>query len=235
MTAQAQHRADRQAAISRARWAQEVADKPSEDETDQWMREEAIVTAAAIASRDGGADLISTHGKWIRETFGRAFKGKNDPVHRTRAGLQFNPIAIAFVGTALLLRNRFAMEDVHTLLDAAGDDNPAAAQGFVYVVAALAAIDERLPRAALRCAFPACVDRSPARRSRRFPCPLASLPKNAQYSFRKNPLRWLNGFRLKLPNRVTPRDEAIISRLQEVGGKRHTADFKSAEGSVHSL
>src|ERR1017187_7538375 len=109
-----------------------------------WMREEAIVTAAAIASRDGGADLISTHGKWIRETFGRAFKGKNDPVHRTRAGLQFNPIAIAFVGTVLLLRNRFAMEDVHTLLDAAGDDNPAAAQGFVYVVAALAAIDSPL-------------------------------------------------------------------------------------------
>ena len=48
-------------------------------------------------------DLIATHGKWIRETFGRAFKGKNDPVHRTRAGLQFNPIAIAFVGTVLLL------------------------------------------------------------------------------------------------------------------------------------
>src|ERR1017187_8937540 len=122
-----------------------------------WMREEAIVTAAAIASRDGGADLISTHGKWIRETFGRAFNGKNDPVHRTRAGLQFNPIAIAFVGTVLLLRNRFVMEDVRTILEAAGDDNPAAAQGFAFVVAALAAIDERLPRAVLRCAFAACV------------------------------------------------------------------------------
>jgi hypothetical protein len=144
-------------AAAAVRWAQEVANKPSEDETDQWMREEAIVTAAAIASRDGGADLIATHGKWIRETFGRAFKGKNDPVHRTRAGLQFNPIAIAFVGTVLLLRNRFAMEDVQTLLEAAGDDNPAAAQGFVFVAAALAAIDERLPRAVLRCAFAACV------------------------------------------------------------------------------
>jgi hypothetical protein len=139
------------------KWAQEVVSKPSENETDKWMREEAIVTAAAIAARDGGADLITTHGKWIRETFDRAFSGKNDPVHRTRAGLQFNPIAIAFVGMVLLLRNRFAMEDVPILLEAAGDDNPAAAQGFVYVAAALASIDERLPRAVLRCAFAACI------------------------------------------------------------------------------
>jgi hypothetical protein len=49
------------------------------------------------------------------------------------------------------------MEDVRTLLEAAGDVNPAAAQGFVYVVAALASIDERLPRAVLRRAFAACI------------------------------------------------------------------------------
>jgi hypothetical protein len=144
-------------AAAAVKWAQEVANKPSENETDQWMREEAIVTAAVIGARDGGAELIATNGKWIREAFSRAFKGKNDPVHRTRAGLQFNPIAIAFVGVVLLLKNRFAMEDVSTLLEAAGGDNPAASQGFVYVAAALASIDERLPRAVLRCAFAACI------------------------------------------------------------------------------
>lgn len=144
-------------AAAAVKWAQEVTNKPCADETEQWSREEAIVTAAVIAVRDGGEDLIAAHGKWIRETFGRAFGGKNDPVHRTRGGLQFNPIAIAFVGTALLLRNRFAVDDVRTLLQVAGDDNPAAAQGLAYVSAALDAIDERLPRAVLQCALAASV------------------------------------------------------------------------------
>jgi hypothetical protein len=144
-------------AAAAVKWAQEVVGKPCADETEQWMREEAIVTAAVIAVRDGTDDLIAAHGKWIRETFGRAFAGKNDPVHRMRSGLQFNPIAIAFVGTVLLLRRRFAMDDVRTLLDVAGDDNPAAAQGLAYVSAVLASIDERLPRAVLRCAMAATV------------------------------------------------------------------------------
>ena len=139
------------------KWAQEVADKPCADESEQRLREEAIVIAAVIGIRDGDEDLVAAHGKWIRETFGRAFGGKNDPVHRTRTGMRFNPFAIAFVGTVLLLRNGFATDDVRTLLEAAGDDNPAAAQGFAYVAAALASIDERLPRAVLRCAFAASV------------------------------------------------------------------------------
>src|SRR5438046_2954629 len=142
-------------AAAAVKWAQQVKDKPTENETEQWMREEVIVTTAAIAARDGGLELIAENGDWILKTFEQAFKGRNDPVHRFRAGLQFNPIAIAFAGTVLLLRNHFAMEDVRTLLEAAGDENPAAAQGFVYVAAALVSIDERLPRAVLRCAFAA--------------------------------------------------------------------------------
>jgi hypothetical protein len=138
-------------------WAQKVAQKPSDGEAEQWMPEEAIVSAAMIAARDGGADLVATHAAWIRNTFCSALKSKNDPVHRMRSGLQFNPIAIAFAGTALMLKNRFSIEDVRTVLKAAGDDNPAAGQGFPTVAAALAAIDERLPRAVLRCAFAACV------------------------------------------------------------------------------
>jgi len=144
-------------AAAAVNWAQGAVDKPSENETKQWMRDEAIVTAAMIAARDGGAYLIDTHGTWIRETFSRAFNGRNDPVHRTRAGLQFNPISIAFVGTVLLLRNRFAMQDVQTLLEAAGADNPAAAQALSAVGQVLAELDERLPRSLLRCAFAVCV------------------------------------------------------------------------------
>lgn len=143
-------------AAAAVKWAQNVQAKPAENETAQWMRDEAVVTAAMIATRDGGEDLIAEHA-WIRETFKRAFEGKQDPVHRMRDGLQYNPIAIAFVGTVLLLRNRFDIADARTLLEAAGDDNPAAAQGFKYVAAILAETDERLPRAVLRCGFSACV------------------------------------------------------------------------------
>jgi hypothetical protein len=138
-------------------WAQAAANKPAGNETEQWMRAEAIVTAAMIAARDGGAELIATHGVWIRGTFKSAFQGKHDPVHAVRDGLLYNPIAIAFVGTALLLKDRSDMADVRTLLDAAGDRNPAAAQGFYFVAKILAEIDERLPRAILRCGFAASV------------------------------------------------------------------------------
>jgi len=54
-----------------------------------------------------------------------------------------------------LLKNRFAIEDVSTLLESAGDDNPAASHGFAVSAGLLAEIDERLPRAVLRCAFAA--------------------------------------------------------------------------------
>jgi hypothetical protein len=127
----------------------------NDDDHKRSMRKETLVTAAMIAARDGGTELIAIHETWIRETFVQALKGENDPVHRMRAGLQFNPIAIAFVGMVLLLKNRFAIEDVCTLLGSAGDDNPAAAHGFAVCVGLLAEIDERLPRTMLRCAFAA--------------------------------------------------------------------------------
>ena len=147
-------------AIAAVTWAQDVANKPARNETEQWMRDEAAVSAAMLAARDGEADLIAAHRDWIRATFGRAFKGKHDDAHRMRNGLQYNPIAIAFAGTAFLVKNRFEMADIRMLLEAAGSDSPAAAQGFYYVAAVLAGIDERLPRAVLRCAFAACVQPS---------------------------------------------------------------------------
>ena len=62
-------------AATAVKWAQDVANKPAGNETEQWMRDEAIVTAAMIAARDGGTHLIAAQGDWIRATFRRAFTG----------------------------------------------------------------------------------------------------------------------------------------------------------------
>jgi hypothetical protein len=150
-------------AAQAAEWARRESitiTRDREDEEDRefgrQMRDETVVMAAVIVVRDGGAELIEKHEDWIRETLGRALKVPADPVHRVREGLQFNPIAIAFVGVALLLKNRFTIKDVLTLLESAGDENPAGARGFEVCAALLAQIDERLPRAVLRSAFTAC-------------------------------------------------------------------------------
>ena len=137
-------------------------DEPGNEHDDgSAMRNETLVTAALIAVRDGGADLISKHEDWIRKTLARALKSSGDPVHRVRGGLQFNPKAIAFVALVFLLKGRFTLSDVRTLLESAGDSDPSAAHGFVASAQLLAEIDERLPRAVLRCAFAA---RTPPRR-----------------------------------------------------------------------
>jgi hypothetical protein len=146
-------------------WAQQqTTASESDDDTQQWMMEETIVTSAMLAVRDGGAELIDTHSTWIRQTFVRTLKGNADPVLRVRSGLQFNPIAIAFVGMVLLLRYRFSSDDVRIVLDSAGAEHPAA-PGFAATAPLLAHIDERLPRAVLRCAFIACIKPEPAWRN----------------------------------------------------------------------
>jgi len=135
---------------------EEGEEEETDDDHRRSMQQETIVTAAMIAARDGGSELVATHEAWIRDTFVRALNGKYDPVHRVRAGLQFNPMAIAFAGMVLLLKNRFNIDDVHTLLQSAGNDNPAATHGLAASAELLSEIDERLPRSVLRCAFAAC-------------------------------------------------------------------------------
>lgn len=152
------NRSSRSLAAAAIEWAQrQPIDIGANDQSDSQhsIRKETIVTAAMIGARDGGAELIAAHETWLRDMFMHALTGKEDAVHRVRSGLQFNPIAIGFVGIALLLRNRFDFADVRTLLESAGNDNPAAAHGFAATAGLLANIDERLPRAVLRCAFAA--------------------------------------------------------------------------------
>jgi len=143
-------------AVAATRWAQDIATHRDQlDEHQRRMRDEAIITAAVIAVRDGGVDLIAANENWIRETFVRAFKGPHDPAQRMRSGLHFNPFAIAFVGMILLLKNRRETADMRSLLEAAADEDPAAAHGFAVAAIVLAEIDERLVRAVLRSALSA--------------------------------------------------------------------------------
>jgi hypothetical protein len=149
-------------AASAVEWAQSTQAKPQgKDEDRDGMRRDTIVIAALVGLRDGGAALVEKHGDWMRETFLDALRTKKDPVWDIQTGLQFNPIALGFVGMVLMLKNRFEVEDVRSLLQAAGDESPAAAHGFALTVGVLAEIDERLVRSVLRCAFAACVQPRP--------------------------------------------------------------------------
>jgi hypothetical protein len=233
-------------AVSAIEWARkqvvavkksDAADADEERDHQRSMRNETLVTAAMIAARDGGAELISKHEDWIRETFVGALKSTNDPVHRVRAGLQFNPIAIAFVGITLLLKNRFAMTDVRTLLESAGDDNPAASHGFGVSAALLAEIDQRLPRAVLRCAFGACTR---VHRQWRKPEP----EYNAAVALRRQMVRdaidaelaWLTGKQDEPewpkfpPNPARPRRHAVLAR----GGSRKQIVEEPPEPELHA-
>ena len=145
-------------AAAAVEWAQSATATPkNEDEDDGRMREQAVVTAAMIAMRDGDAELRARHAEWARSVFAQALQTKEDPVHRFRSGLRFNPIAIAFAGMIHSLKDRATPVDMRALLEVAARDNPAAAHGFGATAITLASIDERLPRAVLRCAFAACI------------------------------------------------------------------------------
>ena len=121
------------------------------------MRKEAVLSAAMIAMRDGDAELRSQNAAWAHEIFNQALQTKDDPAHRFRAGLRFNPIAIAFAGVVYSLAAAPSPDRVRALLEVAARDNPAAAHGFGAVASTLADIDERLPRALLRSSFAAAI------------------------------------------------------------------------------
>jgi hypothetical protein len=145
-------------AASAVAWAQGVGPISSEDDPDAaWMREQAVFSAAMIAMRDGDAELRARHAGWARSVFAQALQSKDDTAHRFRAGLRFNPMAIAFVGMIHSLKDGLTPDDTRSLLEIAARDNPAAAHGFGLAGSTLAAIDERLPRAILRCAFAAAI------------------------------------------------------------------------------
>jgi hypothetical protein len=118
-----------------------------------------------VVVRDGGDELARKHEGWARAVFERAMQTSEDAVHRFRAGLRFNPFAIAFVGFVHLLRLHRDSADMRILLQLAASHNPAGAHGFCVATDLLESVDTRLPRALLRCAFAARVQPCPRYRS----------------------------------------------------------------------
>lgn len=117
------------------------------------MRAQAITAAALIAMRDGDGKLRAANAAWARGIFANVLQNSNDAAPRFRSGLRFNPIAMAFVGTVHLAKHQGRPEDLRAILEIGAHDDPSAAHGFGAVIDLLVSIDERLPRAVLRCGF----------------------------------------------------------------------------------
>lgn len=147
-------------------WARRVTDRTatvpndgdSGDDHAQRMQKEAVTTVAMIVMREGDDALRTEHDGWARAQLETVLRTRDDdPARQIRAGLRFNPTAIAYVGMIHALRHRNTPEDVQALLEIAAGDNPAAAHGLGAAISSLEAVDARLPRALLRCALSACV------------------------------------------------------------------------------
>ena len=157
-------RSSAQFAAAAVEWAQRVTGlsktenmAEDEDQDEDLLQDHALVSAALIALRDGDDELRARHQAWALGVFAEALRAKDDPVIRFRAGLRYNPVAIAFVGLIHALKHKSGTEELRTLLEVATRKEPAAAHGFGVAATVLAAIDERLPRAVLRCALAACI------------------------------------------------------------------------------
>ena len=112
-----------------------------------------VLMSAALVMRDGDASLRQEHGAWAQGLFRPAIGRAEDPVHRHRSGLRFNPAGIAAVGMTAVVRHGGGLAAARPLLELAVRGDPAFAHGLGADVGALIAIDPRLPTSLLRCAF----------------------------------------------------------------------------------
>ena len=143
-------------AASAAEWAQRSAAPPAHgDERGSGLERQAVVGAAMIAMRDLTGEQRKRYRSWAMGAFSAASQGRDDPVTRAREGLQFNPTAIAFVGFVYAMEEAGAREQARALLGLV--DRPAAAHGFIAAASAVAAANDRLPQAILRCALRASI------------------------------------------------------------------------------
>ncbi|MGF6915856.1 ATP-binding protein [Paraburkholderia sp. 40] len=127
-------------------------------DTSQKIRREAVVATAMMVMRDGDGSLLDVHDDWARARLQDALTSDgHDPVHQVRGGLRFNPVAIAFAGLIYGLVHWNTREEVRALLAVAAEGHHAAAHGLGAAIGALSGVDERLPRALLRCALVACI------------------------------------------------------------------------------
>jgi hypothetical protein len=135
-------------------WAKKQS--PSAEDDALKMRDQNVLAAAMIAMRDGSPELRTRSLEWAIGLFESARREKDDGGGRMRQGLRYNPSAMAFVGLANVLRHENTPQNQRRLLELAVGD-AAGGRGFQVTAPILAEIDERLPRAILRCAFSANV------------------------------------------------------------------------------
>lgn len=143
-------------AASAAEWAQRPAAPQADgEENDSRLQQQAVVGAAMLAMRDLTGEQRTRYRSWAMGVFSAAVQGEDDPVTRGREGLRFNPTAIAFAGIAYAMADGAAREEAAALL--ALVRRPAAAHGFIAAASAVAAANDRLPQAIVRCAFRASI------------------------------------------------------------------------------
>ena len=130
-------------------WAKEV-EASGEEQQDF---DHSVLISALLLMRDGNEVQRLEHGAWSTAQFSDAVTREEDPVHRMRDGLMFNPVGIGAAGLVLSFFHGKGLADARPLLELAVKGDPAAAHGFGSVLEKLAAIHPRLPRAVLRCAF----------------------------------------------------------------------------------
>lgn len=181
-------------------WAQEELARPKnndvndDDDRDEFLVGEGIRAAALVAIRDGDDELRRAHGAWAEQVLLDAMNAEDDAAHRVRSGLKYNPVATAFAGLAELYRRESTGARLRTLLNMAARESPAGAHGFASAVAGLAELDERIPKAIVRCGFAACVrpirqwDVSEEEAARR-----AALYAEKTVKAVEDELAWLNG------------------------------------------
>ena len=110
------------------KWAKKAERIVSDEGSDSdWMREQAIYTAAMVAMRDGSEDVRSENLEWAENVFSRALETEEDSVHRIREGVRYNPFAMAFAGMIYTLRTGVGEDRVRVLLSVAASENPAPA------------------------------------------------------------------------------------------------------------
>lgn len=136
-------------------WAQRTTRPVTDEDGSLEMYERAIVGAAMLAMRDGVPELRESHREWAQSIFATALRSEDNPVHLVREGLQFNTVAISFVGMVYGLLGHVAADGIRELLALVG--RPAAARGFIAAAPTLVMIDDRLPCAIVRCALVACI------------------------------------------------------------------------------
>ena len=138
-------------------WALQPMPAAEDDREGVRRRHLARMAAAVVAMRDGDEDVRARHREWARGVFREALSARKDTRLVPRTNLRFNPVAMALVGIACVLREDVESADVRTLLHAASREDLLAASGFRAAAGILAEVDRRLPRALLRTAFASCI------------------------------------------------------------------------------